>query len=88
MAGFCLGIAMAFMGLALVLHLNRARSVGKSVSKLVYICSCIVSGKHILPFYATLTRMNCAPKISPPKKSHSKSPHIQNVTTVNLCLVN
>lgn len=29
MAGFCLGIAMAFMGLALVLHLNRARSVGK-----------------------------------------------------------
>jgi len=82
---------MAFMGLALVLHLNRARSVGKSVSKLVYICSCIISGKHLLPPMrrprSTWTWMNCAPKISPPKKFHSKSPHIQNVTIVNLCLV-
>lgn len=32
--------------------------------------------------------MNYAPKISPPEKFHSKSLHIQNVTIVNLCLVN
>ena len=77
------------MGLALVLHLERARPVRKSVSKLVYICSCITSGKHILP--STL----CPPfgcelrtKNLPTKEVHSKSSHIQNVTIVNLCLVN
>ena len=82
---FCLGIATAFMGLALALHLHRAQLVGKSVSKLVYIYSCIISGKHVLSTLALCLSMNPlstknlpakevpSQKSAYPKRHHSKS---------------
>ena len=86
MAGFCLGIAMAFMGLALALHLDRAHLSEKFVPKPVYICSNIISGKHILPIHARPAFCLDVNDLRT-KNLPAKSPHIQNVTIVNLCLV-